>query len=147
LIECRRYISFVNVIIKKMETWSVTLREERRLRVFENRVLRGIFGPKGDEVTTEWRRLHNEELNDLYSSPNIIRVIKSRRMRWAGHVARMGEGRVAYRVLVGRPERRRPLGGPSRRWEDNIKMDLQEVGWGAWTGLIWLRIGTGGGLL
>jgi hypothetical protein len=96
----------------------------------------------------EWRRLHNEELNDLYSSPNIIRVIKSRRMRWAGHVARMGKGRGAYRVLVGRPEGRRPLRRPRRRWKDNIKMDLQEVGWGgAWTGLIWLRIGTSGGLL
>jgi hypothetical protein len=95
----------------------------------------------------EWRRLHNKELNDLYSSPNIIWVIKSRRMRWAGHVARMGEARGAYRVLVGRPEGRRPLGRPRRRWEDNIKMDLEEVGWGAWTGLIWLRIGTVGGLL
>jgi hypothetical protein len=105
------------------------------------------FGPKRDEVTGEWRRLHNEELNDLYSSPNIIRVIKSRRMRWARHVARMGEGRGAYRVLVGRHEGRRPLGITRRRWEDNIKMDIQEVGWGAWTGLIWLRIGTGGGLL
>jgi hypothetical protein len=92
--------------------------------VFENRVLRRIFGPKRDKVTGEWRRLHNEELNDLYSSLNIIRVIKSRRMRWAGHVARMGEGRGAYRILVGRPERRRPLGKPRRRWEDNIKMDL-----------------------
>ena len=122
--------------------------EEDRLRMFENRVLRGIFGPKRDEVTGEWRRLHNEELNDLYSSPNIIRVIKSRRMRWAGHVARMGEGRGAYRVLVGRPEGRRPFGRPRRRWEDNIKMDLQEVGWvWAWTELIWPRIGTGGGLL
>jgi hypothetical protein len=100
-----------------------------------------------DEVTGEWRRLHNEELNDLYSSPNIIRVIKSRRMSWAGHVARMGEGRGAYRVLVGRPEGRRPLERPRHRWEDNIKMNLQKVGWGAWTGLIWLRTGTGGGLL
>jgi hypothetical protein len=79
----------------------------------------------------EWRRLHNEELNDLYSSPNIIRVIKSGRMRWAGHVARMGEGRGAYRILVGRPDGRRPLGRPRRRWENNIKIDLQEVGWGA----------------
>jgi hypothetical protein len=112
-----------------------TLRDEHRLRVFENRVLRRIFGPKRDEVTGEWRRLHHEELNDLYSSPNIIRVIKSRRMRWMGHVARMGEGRVAYRILVGRPEGRKPLGRPRRRWEDNIKMDLQEVGWGGGHGL------------
>jgi hypothetical protein len=115
--------------------------------MFESGVMRRIFGPKRDEMIGEWRRLHNEELNDLYSSPNIIRVIKSRRMRWAGHIARMGEGRGAYRVLVGRSEGRRPLGRPRHRWEGNIKMDLQEVGWGAWTGLIWLRIGTGGGPL
>jgi hypothetical protein len=89
----------------------------------------------------------NEELSDLYSSPNIIRVIKSRIMRWAGHVTRMGEKRDAYTILVGRPEGRRPLGRPRRRWEDNIKMDLQEVAWGEWTGLSRLRIGTGGGLL
>jgi hypothetical protein len=107
------------------ETWSLRLREEQRLRVFENRVLRRIFGPKGDEATGDLRRLHNEELNDLYSSPNIIRVIKSRRMRWAGHVARMGAKIGAYRILVGRPEGRRPLGRPRRRWEDNIRMDLQ----------------------
>jgi len=87
-----------------------------------------IFGPRRDEVTGEWRRLHNEELCDLYSSPNIVRVIKSRRMRWAAHVARMGEERGAYRVLVGKPEGKRPLGRPRRRWVDNIKMDLQEVG-------------------
>jgi hypothetical protein len=93
-------------------------------------VLRRIFGPKKDAVPRLWRRLHNEELNNLYSSPNSIRVIKSRRMRWAGHVARMGEERGAYRILVGGPERMRPLGRPRRRWEDNIKMDLQEVGWG-----------------
>jgi hypothetical protein len=99
--------------------------------MFENRVLRRLLGPKRDEVTGEWIRLHNEERNDLYSSPNIVRVIKSRRMRWAGHVARMGEGRGAYRILVGRPEGRRSLGRPGRRWEDNIKMDLQEVGWGS----------------
>jgi hypothetical protein len=97
--------------------------------VFENRVLRRIFGPKRDEATGEWRRLHNGELNDLYSSPNIIRVIKSRRMSWAEHVACMGEKRGAYRVFVVRPEGRRPLGRPRRIWEDNIKMNLQGVGW------------------
>jgi len=107
------------------ETWSLTLREERRLRVFENRVLRRVFGPKRDEVTVKWRELHNEELSDLYSLPNIVRVVKSRRMRWAGHLARIGEGRGVYRVLVGKPEGRRPLGRPRRRWEGNIKMDLQ----------------------
>jgi len=105
------------------------LREERRLRVFESRVLRGVFGPKRDEVTGEWRKLHNE-LRDLYSLPNIVRVVKSRRVRWAGHVAHMGEGRGVHRVLVGRPEGKRPLGRPRRRWEDNIKMDLREVGGG-----------------
>jgi hypothetical protein len=93
-------------------------------------VLRRIFGPKRDEVTGEWRKLHNKELYALYSSPNIILEIKSRRLRWAGLVARMGERRGAYRALVGKPEGRRPLGRPRRRWEDNIKMDLREVGWG-----------------
>jgi hypothetical protein len=87
-------------------------------------VLRRIFGPKRDEVTGEWRRLHNEDLTGLYSTPHIVRAIKSRRMRWAGHVAPMGEGKGAYRVLVGRPEGRRPLGRPRHGWEDNIKMDL-----------------------
>ena len=110
------------------ETWSLTLRKERRLRVFENRVLRKVFGPKRDEVTGEWRKLHNEELNDLYSLPNILRVVKSRPMSWAGHVAHMGEDRGVHRVLVGKPEGRRPLGRPRRRWEDNIKMDLKEDG-------------------
>jgi len=116
------------VVLYGCETWSLTLREERKLRVFENMVLRIIFGPRRDEVTEEWRRLHNEELNDLYSSPNIVRVIKSRRMRWAGHVARMGEERGVFRVLVGKPEGKRPMGRPKRRWVDNIRMDLQEVG-------------------
>ncbi|KAJ4450282.1 hypothetical protein ANN_01702 [Periplaneta americana] len=111
------------------ETWTLTLREEHRLRVFENKVLGKIFGAKRDEVTGEWRKLHNTELHALYSSPDIIRNIKSRRLRWAGHVARMGESRNAYRVLVGRPEGKRPLGRPRRRWEDNIKMDLREVGY------------------
>jgi hypothetical protein len=91
--------------------------------------LRRVFGPKRDEVTGEWRKLHNEELNDLYSLPNIVRVVKSKRVKWVGHVARMGEDRGVYRVLVGKPEEKRPLGKPRRRWEDNIKMDLQKVGW------------------
>ena len=94
--------------------------------MYENRVLRKIFGPNRDEVTREWRKLHNEELNDLYSSPNIVRVIKSRRMRWAGHVARMEEGRGVHKVLVRKPEGKRPLGRPRRRWEDNIKTDLRK---------------------
>ena len=105
------------------ETWSLTLREEPRLRVFENRVLRKIFGPRWDVVTGEWRRLHNEELNSRSSSPNIIRVIKPRRIRWAGHVARIGDRKGAYRVLVGR-QGKRPLGRPMRSWGNNIKMDL-----------------------
>jgi hypothetical protein len=98
------------VLLYGCETWSLTLREEQRRRVFENRVLRRMFGPKREEATQEWGRLHNEELNDLNSSPNLIRVIKLRRMRWAGHVARMGEKRGVYRILVGTPEGRRPLG-------------------------------------
>ena len=116
------------VVLYGCETWSLTLREERRLRVFENKVLRKVFWPKRDEVTGEWRMLHNEELNDLYSLPNIVRVVKSGRMRWSGHVACMGEDRGLHRVLVGKPEGKRSLGRSRRRWEDNIKMDLQEVG-------------------
>jgi hypothetical protein len=104
------------------------LREERKLRVFESRVLRKLFGPKRDEVTGYWRKLHNEGLNDLYSSPNIVRVSKSIRMRWAEHVICMGESRGVYRVLVGKPEGKRPLGKPRCRGTDNIKMDLREVG-------------------
>ncbi|KAJ4451994.1 hypothetical protein ANN_03478 [Periplaneta americana] len=115
------------VVLYDCETWTLTLREEHRLKVFENKVLRKIFGAKRDEVTGDWRKLHNAELHALYSSPDIIRNIKSRYLRWAGHVARMGESRNAYRVLVGRPEGKRPLGRPRRRWEDNIKMDLREV--------------------
>jgi hypothetical protein len=106
------------------------LRDECRLRVFKNRVLWRVFGPRRDEVTGEWRKVHNEELNDLYSLPNIVRVVKSRSMRWVGHVARMGEEMVVHRVLVGKPEGKRPLGRPRRRWEDNIKMYVQEVGGG-----------------
>jgi len=126
------------VVLYGCETWSLTLREERKVRVFENKVLRKIFGCRRGEVTVEWRRLHNEELNDLYSLPNIVRVIKSRRMRWAGHVAHMGEERGVYRVLVGKPEGRRPLGRPRRRWVDNIRMDLQKLGYGHmdWIGLV-----------
>ena len=135
------------VVLYGFETWSLTLHEERKLRVFENMVLRRIFGPRRDEVTGEWRRLHNEELNDLYCSPNIVRVIKWRRMRRAGHVARMGEERVVYSILVGKPEGKRPLGDLdvdgwiilgwiSRRWDVGI-----------WTGLGWPRIETGGGRL
>ena len=110
------------VVLYGCETWSLTLREEHRLRVFENRVLRRIFGPKRDGVT--------DALNDLYCSPSIVRVIKSRRMRWAGHVARMGERRSVHKVLVGKPDGKRPLGRPRLRWEDNIKMEIQEVGKG-----------------
>ena len=113
------------VVLYGCDTWSLTLREECRLRV-----LRRVFGPKRDEVTGEWRKLHNEELSGMYSLPNIVQVVKSRRMRWAGHVAHLGEGRGVHRVLVGKPEGKRPLGRPRLRWEDNIKMDLQEVGGG-----------------
>jgi len=103
------------VVLYGCETWSLILREERRLRMFENRVLRRVFGPKRNEVAGEWRKLHNEELSSLYSLSNIVRVVKSRRMRWVGHVARMGEGRGVHRVLVGKSEGKRPLGRPRRR--------------------------------
>jgi len=112
------------------ETWSLTLREEIRLTVPENRVLRGIFGPKSDEVTGEWRKLHNEELNSLYSSPHVFQVTKSRKMKWVGHVACTWESRGVYRVLVGKLEGKRPFGRPKRRLENNIRMDLQEVSGG-----------------
>ena len=138
------------MVLYGCETWSLTLREERRLRVFENRVLRRVFGPKRDELTGEWRKLRSEELNDLYSLPNIVRVVKSRRMRCAGHVACMGEDRGVHRVLEGKPEGKRPLGRPRRRWDYNIKMELQEVGGGrvAWMELApdrdgwWALVGT-----
>jgi len=125
------------VVLYGCETWSLILREERKLRVFENMVMRRIFGPRRDEGMGEWRRVHNKELNDLYSSPNIVRVLKSRRMRWAGHGACMGEVRGVYRVLVGKPEGKRPLGRPRCSWVDSIRMDLQEVGFGYidWIGL------------
>ena len=115
------------VVLYGCETWSLTLREESRLTVFENRILRRIFGTKRVE-NGEWRRLHNEELYSLYRSPHIVRVIQSRRLRWAGHVARMEEGRSAFKILTGKPTGKRPLGRPRRRWEDNIRMDLEEIG-------------------
>jgi hypothetical protein len=121
--------------------WSLTLREEHRLRVFENRVLRGR-----DEVTGEWRKLHNEELHNLYTSSSIIRLDKSRRMRWAEHVARMGEKRNAYRLLVGKLEGKRPQGRTNCKWVDNIRWMLKRQDGVIWTGLVWHRIGTSGGL-
>ena len=134
------------VVLYGCETWSLTLREERKLRVFENRVLRRVFGPRRDEVTGEWRKLHNE-LSDLYFLTNIVRVVKSSRMRWAGHVAPMGEGRGVYRVLVGKPEGKRPLGNPAvdgriiLRWIFRKREGVVRAGWS------WLRIGPGGGHL
>jgi hypothetical protein len=124
------------VVLYGFETWSLTLRKKHGLRVFGNRVLR-IFGPKSDEVMGVWRTLHNTELFDLYSSPSIIRMIKLWRIRWVGHVARMGKKRNTYRLLVGKPEGRRPLERPTQRWLDNIKMDFGETEWYGvnWTGL------------
>jgi hypothetical protein len=116
--------TILSVILYGCETWSLTLREEHMLRVFENRVLRRIFRPMRDEVTGECRKLLSEELHILYSSPNIIRQIKSMRLRWVGHVARMEEERKVLKVLMGKPEGKRPLGRPRSRWEDGIRMDL-----------------------
>jgi hypothetical protein len=121
----------LKIVLYGCGTWSLILRKEYRLRVFENWVLRRIFGPKREEIMGERRKLHSGELHNLYSSPDIVRQIKSRRMRWAGHVARMGEGRNVYRVLVGKPEGKRPPERLRRRWEDGIKMDLRETGRGA----------------
>jgi hypothetical protein len=120
------YRTTILPVVYGCESWSLKLREESRLRVFENRLLKRIFGPKTDEATGEWGKLHTGELNYLNSSPNIVRLVKSRRMRWTEHVARMGERRVVYRVLVGKPERRGQLGRPRRRWEDNIEMDFRK---------------------
>jgi Txe/YoeB family toxin of Txe-Axe toxin-antitoxin module len=121
-------IIILPVVLYGCETWSRRLRVEHRLMLFENRVLRSIFGHKRDEVTGEWRKLLNEELDYLYSSPSIVRVMKSRRMRWVRNVAHMVARRGVYRVLAGNPEGKQPLGRPRRRWDDNIKMDHQEVG-------------------
>ena len=126
----------LSVVLYGCETWSLTLREERRLRVSENRVLRRVFGPKREEVTGEWKKLYNKELNDLYLSPSTVWV-KSRRMGWVGHVVCMGESRSVYRILMGKPDGRRPFGRTRCRWEDNIKMDLQEVGCG---GMNWIEL-------
>jgi len=126
-------------LISAVEDYLRASTEERRLRVFENRVLRRICGPKTDEITGEWRELHNEELNDQYYSSNIIRVITSGRMRWASYVAHMGERRGAYRVLFGNPEGRRPLEGDRYRWEHNVNIDPQEVGWG----MVWIYLAQG----
>jgi len=125
------------IVLYGCETWSLKLGEDCRLRVFENRVLRRIFGPKKDEVTGKWMKLHNEEVNDLYSSPGIVQVIKLKRMRWVGHVVSMGERRGMYRILEGKPEGKRPLGRLMLRWEDNIKMDLRDVGCG---GMDWIEL-------
>jgi hypothetical protein len=127
----------ITVVLHGCETWCVTLREENRLRVFEISVLRRIFGPKRDEVTGDWRILRNKELHKLYSSPDIIRQVMSKRMRWAGHAARMGEERKVYKVFLGKPEGKRPLGRPRRKWEDGIRMDLREIGLGS---VDWIRL-------
>jgi hypothetical protein len=123
------------------------LREERRLRVFENRVLRKLIGPKRDEVTGEWRKLHNEKLNDLYSLPSIVRVVKSRRMRWAGHVARMGYVRGVHRLLMEKPVGKRPLGKPRQKWRIILRWIFRKLEGVVETGWNWLRIRTGGGHL
>ena len=127
----------MRVVLYGCETWSLKWREERRLRVFENRVLRRIFGPRRDEVKREWRKLYNEELNDLYCSPNIVRAIKSRIMRWAWHVAGMGGGEAYTGFWWGNRGGKRQRGSSRLRWEDNIKMDLQEVGCG---GMDWIDL-------
>jgi hypothetical protein len=125
----------LRVVLYGCETWSLTLREEHRLKVFENGVVRRIFGPKRDEI--RGRKVHNEELHNLYTSPDIIKMTKSMRMRWVGHVACMGERLNAYRVLVGKPEGKTPLGGLRCRWEGNVEMDIRDIGWG---GTVWINL-------
>jgi hypothetical protein len=125
------------VVLYGCETWSLVVREEDRMRVSEKRILGRIFGTEREEVVGGWRRLHNEELHNLYASPNTIRVIKSRRMIWAGHVALLGGMRNAYKILVGKSEQKRPLGRPRRRWEHNITMDLRES---EWEDVVWIYV-------
>ena len=133
------------VVLYGCEMWSLTPREERRLRVFQNRVLRRLIGSKGDNVIGECRKLHNEELNDLHSSPSVVRVVKARRIKWMGYVMHMGERKGIYRISVGRTEGKRPLGRPRHRWEDLIlRVIFRNWEVGVWTGSSWLRIGTGG---
>jgi hypothetical protein len=136
-VKLKIYKTIILPVLYGCETWSLTLREEHRLRVFENRVLRKMFGSKRGEVTGEGRKLHNEELYNLYSSPDIIRQIKSRRMSWAGHVVRRGEERKVQ-GFGGEREGKRPLGRPRRRWEDGMRMDLREISWG--DGVDWIRL-------
>jgi hypothetical protein len=137
----------IPVVLYGCETWSLTLREEHRLRVFDNRVLRRIFGPTRDKVTGEWRKLHSGELYNLYSLPDIIRQIKSRRMKWVGHVASMGEGRNVYRVLVGKPEGKNHLEDHGVDGRMGSEWILRRLVGGVWSGFTWLRIGTVVGLL
>jgi hypothetical protein len=127
------------LVLYGCEIWSLTLRKEHRLRVFENRMPRGIFGPKRDKITGGWRKLHNKEILNLYSPPSIIRMIKSRRVRWGGHVAWIRAKRNVYMILVGMPEETSPLGRPRHRRLNNIKLSLREIGRVVWTGLIWFR--------
>ena len=115
------------VVLYGCETWSLTLKKESRLRVFKNMILRQIFWLKTDE-NEEWRMLHNDELNILYHSPNKVRVIKSRRLRWTANIYRMEEGRSSFKIWTGKPTKRRPLWRPRRRWEDSIRMDHKEIG-------------------
>jgi hypothetical protein len=128
-VEVKMYKTVILPVLYEYETWSLTLRKEHRLRLFENRVLGRIFGPTWDEITGEWWNSHNEELHKLNSSPDIIRQIKSSRMKWVGYVARMGEERNLYKFLVGKPEGKRSFGRQRRKWEDGIRMDLREIGW------------------
>jgi hypothetical protein len=137
----------LHVVLYGCGSWSLTLKKELRLRVFENRVLRRIFGLTRDEVTGEWRKLHDEGLNNLYCSPSIFWVIKSRRMRWTGHVARMGERRGVYRVLGGNLRERNHMGDPGIDGRIILRWIFRKLNVGVWTGSSWLRIGTGGGHL